>query len=279
MSAAYAEQAWQAAQAQGLHCHAIVEAGLLNDPARLQLLQSTIPKQPLMQQPEFAALREHGPWLLDCSSLRFADVLALEGLSDSQALMGWVSTQCPLNILAEHLSDALLAADESGYVYLLRTYTPAVLPQLHGRNEAPWHSWLFGPLQGWWLPSPEHGWQSLQGEGLASPGDYHPISLDEQLWQLLELDPLTYSLTAELENSAADVFTTTCHGERLSQVQQALDAARDQGLQQPEDLSLFATLHLFDSQFPTNWPNWPQVRQRVTEQRLPLGQALRMQSA
>lgn len=279
MSAAYAEQAWQAAQAQGLHCHVIVEAGLLSDPARLRLLQSTIPKRPLMQQPEFAALREHGPWLLDCNSLRFADVLALEGLSDSQALMGWVSTQCPLNIFAEHLSDALLAADESGHVYLLRSYTPAVLPQLHGRNDTPWHSWLFGPLREWWLLNPEHGWQSVQGQGLASPGDYQPITLDEQLQQLLELDPLTYSLTAELENSAAEVFTTTCHGERLSQVQQALDAARDQGLQQPEDLSLFATLHLFDSQFPTNWPNWPQVRQGVTEQRLPLGQALRMQSA
>jgi len=279
MSAAYAEQAWQAAQAQGLHCHVIVEAGLLNDPARLQLLQSTIPKQPLMQQPEFAALREHGPWLLDCSSLRFADVQALEGLSDSQALMGWVSTQCPLNILAEHLSDALLAADEGGHVYLLRSYTPAVLPQLHGRNEAPWHRWLFGPLREWWLLSPEHGWQSLQGEGLASPGDYQPIALDEQLWQLLELDPLTYSLTAELEKSAEEVFTTTCHGERLNQVQQALDAARSEGLQQAEDLSLFATLHLFDSQFPANWPNWPQVRQQVTEQRLPLGQALRMPSA
>ncbi len=279
MSSISVEQAWQAAQARGLHRYAIVEVGLLDDAARLQVLQSNVLKLPLMQQPEFADLREFGPWLLDCSSLGFQDVLTLGGADGSAALMGWISTHCPLHVLAEHLSDALLATDESGQVYLLRSYIPAVLVQLHQRSEAPWHLWLFGPPHEWWVPGAENGWRAMRGEGLASPGEYQPITLDEPLWQLFELDPLAYSLTSELENNAVEVFSSTCHGERLGQVQKALDAARREGLQQPEDLSLFATLQLFDSQFPTNLPNWPQVRLRVIEQRLPLGHVLKAASA
>lgn len=35
------------------------------------------------------------------------------------------------------------------------------------------------------------------------PGSYQPIVLDQAIWQQLQLDPLAYSLTAELEKEPA----------------------------------------------------------------------------
>lgn len=276
MSLAKIEQVWREAKEMRQHCHAVIEMGLLSEPARVRLLQTAYPKQALMQQTEFANLRNHGPWLLDLTSLEFRELLALESLHENPALMGWIRSQCTVDILAEHLGDALLAEDATGRVYLLRSYAPGVLPLLHARAGATWHAWLFGPLNEWWLHAPEQGWQCLPGAGLASPDLYQPIKLDDELWRALELDPLAYSLTAELEKSAAEVFSSPCHGERLAQVRQALDAGRDEGVEQMEDLSLFATLQLLDSRFPAHWTNWQQVLRRVKEQRLPLAQALRM---
>ncbi|MGE8358761.1 DUF4123 domain-containing protein [Pseudomonas sp.] len=278
MNATKSEQAWHDAKQANQHCHAIIEMGLLSEPARLRLLQSIHPKKSLMQQAEFANLRDYGPWLLDLTSLEFADMLALENWSDSPALMGWIRSQHSIEKMAEHLTDALLAEDKTSQVYLLRSYAPEVLPLLHARADSPWHNWLFGPINEWWLRAPEKDWQCLPGGEQTDLPPYHPIKIDDDLWQALELDPLAYSLTAELEKSAEEVFDSTCHGERLLQVRQALDSARGAGLKQADDLCLFASLYLFDQQFPENWPNWQQVADLVKEQQLPLAQALRMQA-
>lgn len=277
MSLELMETAWNQARENQHRCLAIVELGLLPDTLRLALLQTPHAKQPLMHQAEFAELKDHGPWLLDLTTLPFSDCQALLSFDGIPAWMGWLSTTCPLGSMAEHLGDALLATDEQGDVYLLRSYAPGVLPHLHARSEAPWHAWLFGPLLQWWQPITDGNWQALQGAGASSPAAYHPITLDQPLWQHLQLDPLAYSLTAELERSAVEVFASSCHGERMVQVQRALDAARAQGLQQNEDLSLFATLRLFDSQFPAHWPNWPDALQQVKERNMPLAQVLRAQ--
>lgn len=273
------EQAWADAQQSEQNCYAIVEVGLLSASARLQLLQTECLKQSLMQQEEFAALRAHGPWLLDIGHLEFSKFLAMEGLIGTPALMGWIRTDCSFTDLAEHLSDALLAKDDADSVYLLRSYTPTTLPILYARRAAPWHAWLFGPMHDWWFPSADADWQCLSGLSLERPGDYQPIHLDADLWQALELDPLAFSLTSELEKSAAEVFTSECHGDRLAQVTGAVDAGRREGLQQPADLSLFATLQLFDHHFPANHPNWAQVLTQVQEQQQPLARVLKRLSA
>lgn len=278
MSAAKTAQAWSEAKQAHQHCHAIIEMGLLSEQARLSLLQSIHPKKPLMLQDEFANLRDHGPWLLDLTHLEFADLVALEELHNSSALMGWIRTQCSVEKMAEHLADALVAQDNTDRVYLMRSYAPEILPMLHTREDSPWHDWLFGPLNEWWLQAPKQNWQCLPGYGHTSPAPYQPIRIDDELWQMLALDPLVYSLTNELEKSAVEVFDSTCHGERLAQVKKALDNARAEGLKQSEDLSLFASLQLFDHQFPTNWPNWQQAVHLAKEQQLPLAQTLRMQA-
>lgn len=279
MTLSVVEQAWVDAKRNEQNCYAIVEVGLLPDAERLHLLQTEFLKQSLMQQDEFAALREHGPWLLDISHLEFNDFLALEGLAGTQALMGWIRTDCSFTDLAKHLSNALLAEDDASSVYLLRSYTPTTLPLLYARNDAPWHAWLFGPLQDWWLPNAEGDWQCLSGFGLEHPSDYQPLHLDAGLWQALALDPVVFSLTSELEQSAAEVFTSECHGDRLTQVTRAVEAGRSEGLQEPADLNLFATLQLFDPDFPANHPKWPQVVSQVQEQRKPLAQTLQGLSA
>ncbi|MCY1358833.1 hypothetical protein D9M69_453770 [compost metagenome] len=271
-----AESVWRDAKHKGQYRYAVVEIGLLPDAPRLRLLQSDRPKQPLMQQREFAPLQAIGPWLLDVSDLEFAEFLTLEPFRDTPALMGWIRTDCPLNKLSEHLGDALLAKDDTDTVYLLRSYLPTTLPLLHARTDAAWRDWLFGPLHDWWLPQPDQGWQCLTGLGLDAPADYQPIHLDSELWQALELDPLVYSLTGELERHAPEVFTSPCHGDRLDQVKRAIEAGRDEGLLQRQDLSLFATLQLFDRQFPADWPKWPQTMALVREQGIPLAQAIRM---
>ncbi|MDT4855221.1 hypothetical protein FQZ97_895630 [compost metagenome] len=266
------EAAWQATTDLGHKRYALIEMGRLPDEARLRLLQSAYLKRPLMHQQEFAALQAFGPWLLDAGDMAFDE---LPDLCDSAALMGWISSDCPLPRLVEHLGDSLLARDESGEVFLLRGYLPGILPLLHERTEADWHGWLFGPLHQWWLPVAGGNWQCLAGLGLDTPTDYYPIQLDEPLWHALELDPLLYSLTRQLERQAAEVFTSTCHGERLEQVRLALQAARDQGLQDRQDQSLFATLQLLDPGFPGNQPDWPLALRQALEQGVPLGQALR----
>ncbi|ERI49686.1 hypothetical protein N878_10935 [Pseudomonas sp. EGD-AK9] len=275
MSLDLMEAAWNQARKNQHRCLAIVEMGLLPDTSRLRLLQTNHPKQALMHQAEFAELKDHGPWLLDLTALPFSDCQTLLTLDDTSAWMGWINTACDLGSMAGHLGDALLATDEHDGIYLLRSYAPGVLPLLHARSETEWHDWLFGPLLEWWRPTTDEGWQALQGKGLSSPAAYQPIVLDQAIWQQLQLDPLAYSLTAELEKESAEVFTSACHGDRLDQVQRALDAAREQGLEQAEDISLFATLHLLDRQFPAHWPNWPSALQQVKEQRMPLAQALR----
>lgn len=104
---------------------------------------------------------------------------------------------------------------------------------------------------------------------------YQPITLDAALWKTLEVDPLPYSLTTELEKTSPQVFTSHCHSERLTQVKQALAAGREQGFNDLEDVCLFATLVLMDGNFPGNWALWVQAKKLVREQGLPLGMAMR----
>lgn len=268
-----AKLAWNQAPEQGLHRFAVVELGLAPDPARL--LRSELPHRPLMHQGEFAHLRNHGPWLFECSALDFDTFLNLPDLAGSPALMGWLRSACPLGTLAEHLGDALLAEDETGSVYLLRSYTPATLPLLHARTDAPWQPWLFGPLADWWLPDANGGWRALAGLGLAQPGDYRPIRLDNDLWHALDPDPQAHGLTAELERTAPELFASDCHGDRLAQVREAFDAGRQEGLARPEDLHLFAILSLSAHDRPTHWPEWPAIKAKVQQERWPLADAIR----
>ncbi|WP_445178468.1 DUF4123 domain-containing protein [Pseudomonas sp. McL0111] len=270
-----AARAWIEAQKKTQSLFAIVETGLLSEPARQQFLQSDPSRRPLMLQPEFAELRNYGPWLVDVSHMTLEAFLAHEYFTGCTAMTSWIRTDCPAEKLAAHLSDALLAKNEAGEVLMIRSYAPEVLPMLYARADLSWHAWLFGPLEEWWIPSADAKWQCFKGLNLAQPGKYQPIFLDAKLWTAMEIDPLPYSLTTELEKEAPEVFTSTCHGDRLNQVKVALEAGRDQGLTESEDVSLFASLLLMDREFPANWPMWEKAKERTVGEKLPLGVVMR----
>lgn len=271
MTKSDAAKAWSEAQKNAQSIFAIVETGLLPDPARLQFVSADPSRRPLMVQPEFAELRNYGPWLVDVSHMEFEAFLAHEHFTGCTAMASWIRTDCPADKLAAHLSDALLAKNEADEVLMIRSYAPEVLPMLYARDDLSWHAWLFGPLQEWWVPTEEDQWHSLKGLNLEKPGRYEPIFLDAKLWTDMEIDPLPYSLTTELEKEAPEVFASTCHGARLKQVKEALDAGRNEGLTNSEDISLFASLQLMDAEFPNNWPMWAQAKERAFADKLPLG--------
>lgn len=270
-----AVKAWSEAQKNSQSIFAIVETGLLSEPARLQFLQSDPSRRPLMLQPEFAELRNYGPWLVDVSNIQFDAFVEHEYFKGCTAIAGWIRTDCPADKLATHLSDALLATNDTKEVFMIRSYAPEVLPMLHAREDLPWHAWLFGPIQEWWMPAADDDWKCFKGLNLDRPGKYQPIYLDSKLWTDMEVDPLPYSLTTELEKEAPEVFASSCHGDRLNQVKQALDAGRAEGLSDSEDISLFASLQLMDPEFPANWPMWEKAKKRAVGERLPLGVVIR----
>ncbi|MGY2099183.1 hypothetical protein ACW9IS_28255, partial [Pseudomonas simiae] len=73
---------------------------------------------------------------------------------------------------------------------------------LEPRRDLPWHPWLLGPVLEWWIPTSPTDWHCLKGAGLKQPTPYQPITLDAALWKTLEVDPLPYSLTTELEKTS-----------------------------------------------------------------------------
>lgn len=275
MTKSDAANAWSEAQKNAQSLFAIVEIGLLAEPARLQFLNADPSRRPLMVQPEFAELRNYGPWLVDVSHMEFEAFLAHEYFTGCTAMASWIRTECSADKLAAHLSDALLAKNEAGEVLMIRSCAPEVLPMLYARDDLSWHAWLFSPLQEWWVPAEEDQWECLKGLNLEQPGKYDPIFLDGKLWTDMEIDPLPYSLTTELEKEAPEVFSSICHGARLKQVKEALDAGREEGLTDPEDVSLFASLQLMDREFPRNWPMWEKAKARAVGENLPLGVVMR----
>lgn len=100
--------------------------------------------------------------------------------------------------------------------------------------------------------------------------------MDEALLEALAINQQALALLEELERSAPNVFESSCYGDRLIQVEQALDASRESGLKHSDDQLLFATLYLLDGQPPNHFDNWPAILKMTNEQNIDLGQALEM---
>ncbi|KAE8237089.1 hypothetical protein A4X13_0g8914, partial [Tilletia indica] len=146
-------------------------------------------------------------------------------------------------------------------------------PVLHARQEQPWHAWLFGPIEHWWLPSAQ-GWQRFEGLAQGSVPAYHPIELDQALVEALGVDLHAQALVAELQQHAPQVFLSDCHGERLDQVSQALSHAREAGLSQQSDQAFHALYSLMNGQSLSLHPDWPLMLQCVEHEGLALANAL-----
>jgi hypothetical protein len=263
------EQAdWSQALEEGHALAMVIELGLLPETSRFQLFAEQA-VFPLLHQPEVADLRHTGPALVDLSGQSYSNYLALREQLNPAALHGWLSSRINITELQQHFGDALACRDLDGEPLLIRSYAHNVLPILHARSELAWHSWLFGPVVGWWLPAAPD-WQRLQGLALSTLPAYEPIELDQPLAQALSVDPHAQALLAELESQAPEVLACECYGERLNQVTQALAQARQAGLTRPPDQYFYALYSMLGGQPINQHPNWPAMLQRVEH----AGQAL-----
>jgi len=233
------------------------------------------PRRPLMHQTAFAHLCAEGPWLIALGKNTNSTLEALRTARPRLIVHGLISSPTGLDSLARHLGDALVAQEPSGQTLLLRSYAPHVLPVLHKQLQAPWHAWLFSPIQEWTVLD-SNGCERFRftGAGLAEPLPYVPIFLDEPLLARLASDQHALALLTELQRSAPEVFSSACHSDRLAQVQAALDEARRSGLTHPDDHGLFAVLTLMEGRAPNQSPDWPDVLHLVLRQDYALGHAL-----
>ncbi len=235
---------------------------------------SMLPRLSLMRCRALSHLAQEGPWLLAAEGDVLAVVNELREQLGDQAIMGRLSSNLPHTSLAAHLSRALVAQNAEGRSVLLRSYSPQVMPVLHARTDCSWRDYLFGPINSWWVNNGTDV-QQYSGKGLSViPDDFQPIILDDHLLAALGSDQQALALLEELERAAPQIFKSDCHGERLSQVDQALILGRNSGLSHSEDQLLFATLTLLEGQPPDRHEYWAQVLQMVSEQPITLGHAL-----
>jgi hypothetical protein len=259
---------WEVAQASGNSLVMVAERGLLPAEQRQQLCTEH-PVWHLLEQPEVKHLRAEGPVLIELSDQPFGRQAQLHEQLSRSALHGWLCSALRISDLRKHLGDALACRDVNGDTLLIRSYAHNVLPALYARHDLPWHTWLFGPIGQWWLPT-RQGWRRLDGLALDSVPLYQPIALDQRLADELGIDQHAQALVAELQRQAPEVFTSECHGERLNQVGQALSQARQAGLSQTQDQYFFALYSLLSGKPMHQNKDWPAILHRVEK----LGQEL-----
>ena len=235
---------------------------------------NSLPKLPLMRCRALAHLAQEGPWLVAVEDDVLSIVNHLRVQLGERAVMGWLSSHLSHDSLAEHLSRALVARNGAGRTVLLRSYSPKVMPVLHAHNACPWRDYLFGPINHWWISKGTEILKYLGGGLLSIPEDFQPITLDDKLLAALGSDQQALTLLEELERAAPEVFASSCPGDRLDQVNQALALGRNSGLNHAEDQLLFATLALLEGQPPDRHEYWPQILELIGDQPITLGHAL-----
>jgi hypothetical protein len=261
---------WEAALAANQTLVMVVELGLLSLDARQSLFTEHV-VWPLLLQPGVTHLTNEGPALIELSGQPFIKHIQLSERFARSAQHGWLSSRLDIIELQKHLGDALACRNIDGDILLIRSYAQNVLPILHARQEQLWHTWLFGPIVQWWLPTTQ-GWQRLQGLAQGGVPPYHPIELDQPLVEALGIDPHAQALVTELQANAPEIFVTECHGERLNQAGQALSQAREVGLTRQPDQYFYALYSLLGGKPISQNPNWPEILQRVEQGGQPLAQ-------
>lgn len=263
---------WESGQAVGHSLAMVVELGLLSAETR-QALAVEHNVWPLLYQADMVHLRHDGPALVDLSGQPFSTLQRQYERLAHGARHGWLSSSMKMPQLQRHLGDALACRDIDGSTLLIRSYAHNVLPILHARREQPWHAWLFGPIERWWLPNAQ-GWQRFDGLAQDRVPAYHPIELDQALVEALSVDLHAQALVDELQRHAPAVFLSDCQGERLNQVSQSLLCARTAGLSQRSDQSFYALYSLMSGKPLGQHSDWPQMVQRVEREGLALANVL-----
>ncbi|MBU8976077.1 DUF4123 domain-containing protein [Lysobacter sp. MMG2] len=249
----------------------LIEAGVLSPPQCEQLhANPKVSLHPLLTQPEYTNLREHGPMLVAWDARGGDNLDELEALNSlarhalQPALCGWLVSTCPPEQLAQHLAQANRMMGPDGDDYLLRYHVPHVLDALSRRDVA-WSQAFFAPLVVWWwrVPSPQDNraaWRSHRGLARPQPVTLPPLHPDPALWSALLGDDLeAHLILHSLEQFTPSVFAVDCPGERLSQVAHLLSQVSVHGLTREEDRFDYVLWCLTQPAAPERLPRWPQA--------------------
>lgn len=262
---------------------AIVEMARLSEADR-QSLQTRHARSawPLLGQPQYANIREVGPWLFSAGA--DADLQAQYDFhhaltkSGAEGLCGWLISAMPSADLAVHLGHAATARGPDGHLYLLRFHTEFAFPVLYARQDLPGVRQWLAPIRAWWLvqPHPERSaWRHYAGPDLPAGADVPDMVLDQACWDALAGDPFTCGIADRLRDAMiAAGQKPPCHGVQLAKVAGLLAEARARGLTRLQDLSDYVVLVGLSGRLLRGAPDWEQAVAQAGTAGKPLAAAL-----
>ncbi|CAK7053860.1 MAG: hypothetical protein BACD_02602 [Bacteroides rodentium] len=218
---------------------------------------------PLITEPGYEAFTPLGAMLVvpsDDSIEGQHELIEQLAPYNSDVISAWITSVLPIEVLAAHLRQATFAFDEQGGKYLLRYYDPLITPAIYGRTPENWQAWFFGPVISWWFALPNEQteqWHRLVGRQHMTTTDAPKLILTPELMQALTDDPLPYRLLLTLEKHCPEVFTHSCQGVRLAQIQTLLHEARQSGINDHDNLNDYVLINMrYPSLAQTGNPQW-----------------------
>lgn len=245
---------------------AIIEMARLSSAARGKLKEHYAERcWPLLQQEQFANLRDVGPWLFGARpgsevSGQY-DFLCNLGEAAGPEICGWITSALPPEQLARHLSHASMVSGTDGHPYMLRYHTPSAMRVLSARRDLPGITDFLAPIQYWWVPvvhpqTPR--WCSIPGYDRPDADRPIILALDEACWEALAGDPLSHRIAEILKHEPSSPgLPEHGHSERLGLIQYYLNEGREQGLSREDDLITYVSLLARYGEKTTNTPGWP----------------------
>lgn len=258
----------EAALPSGMRRYAVIEMATLAPMARTELLDSVGNDSrywALIDDDSQPHLKREGPWLLEVSDARLSSWQYLDSLSC--ALHAWIESRLEGHLLAARLAPAMVVENQAGNRSLLRFYVAELIERLHAEAPEECRGALFGGIQRWWYRANGNEWVALPGLEQRKPAGSWRLKVDDGLWAALHGDKEVMGLTAELVESAPDLFRNACSCERPRLVARALEGADRQGLLRGSDRRTYAYLQLSQGE-----DAWQSEEMQGLLQQAPLGE-------
>jgi hypothetical protein len=168
----------------------------------------------------------------------------LDQFGDSDIISAWIVSYLALQTLAGHFKRAGFAYNEQDERFLLRYYDPWVTPVLRHLADKKWVEWFWAPFIAYWYPvaTPlEETWRRIAGGAKTDAPEHIKLILTDELLEGLKHDPYTHRLLNFAQDKLSpSVFSSTCYGVRLAQIEELLEAARMRhGLKSKDDLTVY----------------------------------------
>ena len=263
---------WMQGEGEACYLYALIEAGRLPEENYLEIMDRLEAYQALSlihEDSRYVRLKEHGPMLVAHPEGNAA-LLGAFGHCNSNIVSGWILSKLEAQPLAAHLRHAMRARGPDKKGLLMRWYDPLIAPVLLRLGDPAWLQWLLGPITGWWYPvdTPrQETWSRVAGGNeAATPVPVPPLAVSAELWEALVSDPLPYQILNIVGESLPEAFESDCYGVRLTKIEDMLSMARQQGLQEQEDLTVYV-LSLLEVPARSTEDRWQTaIRQAATGQ-------------